>query len=178
MNVQDRLTSLGAAPVYDAEVVEATGVIKWFDPAKGYGFITFDNGLPDALLHVTCLRADGYQIAYKGARLCVQAMRGTKGLMVSKILSMDESAAIYPPVITRIRAPVVDESDWECAVVKWFNRVRGFGFLTRGEGTPDIFVHMETVRACKFTELRFEQAVWVRSGPSPKGLVATDLFPR
>ena len=46
-----------------ASVIELTGAIKWFDVSKGYGFIIPDNGLPDVLLHVTCLRRDGYQTA-------------------------------------------------------------------------------------------------------------------
>ena len=43
-----------------AHVIEVAGVIKWFDVAKGYGFIVPDNGMADVLLHVTCLRRDGY----------------------------------------------------------------------------------------------------------------------
>ena len=45
------------------EVFEIAGTIKWFDVSKGYGFIVPDNGLADVLLHVTCLRAGGYQTA-------------------------------------------------------------------------------------------------------------------
>ena len=57
-----------------AAVVEVTGVIKWFDVAKGYGFIVPDNGMPDVLLHVTCLRRDGFQTAYEGARIVCEAI--------------------------------------------------------------------------------------------------------
>ena len=46
------------APV---DLIEITGVIKWFDAAKGYGFIIPDDGLADVLLHVTCLRRSGVQ---------------------------------------------------------------------------------------------------------------------
>ncbi len=70
---------------------------------------------------------------------------------------------------------MVPESDWERAQVKWFNRVRGFGFLTRGEGTPDIFIHMETLRRFGFTELRPDQIVQVRWGHGSKGCMAAEL---
>jgi len=58
-----------------ASVIELTGVIKWFDVSKGFGFIVPDNGMPDILLHVTCLRRDGFQVAYEGARVVVEVLQ-------------------------------------------------------------------------------------------------------
>ena len=69
-----------------ASVIELTGAIKWFDVSKGYGFIIPDNGLPDVLLHVTCLRRDGYQTAYEGARVVCEVLQRPKGLRAFRIL--------------------------------------------------------------------------------------------
>jgi cold shock protein len=159
-------------------VIELTGVIKWFDVSKGYGFIVPDNGLPDVLLHVTCLRHDGFQTAYEGARVVCEVLQRPKGLQAFRVLSMDESTAIHPSQVPpRTHVSVTPTSGLERAQVKWFNRLRGFGFLTRGEGTPDIFVHMETLRRYGLTELRPGQTVLVRYGPGPKGLMAAEVRP-
>ncbi|HJY16739.1 MAG TPA: cold shock domain-containing protein, partial [Xanthobacteraceae bacterium] len=72
-----------------ARVIEVTGVIKWFDVAKGYGFIVPDNGMADVLLHVTCLRRDGFQTAYEGSRVSCEVVPGPKGLQAFRVLSMD-----------------------------------------------------------------------------------------
>jgi CspA family cold shock protein len=162
-----------------AAVIEVTGVIKWFDVSKGYGFIVPDTGMADVLLHVTCLRRDGFQTAYEGARVVCEALARPKGLQAFRILSMDESTAIHPAQLPppRTHVTVAPTSGLERALVKWFNRLRGFGFLTRGEGTPDIFVHMETLRRYGLTELRPGQTVLVRFGPGPKGLMATEVRP-
>ena len=159
-------------------VVEISGVIKWFDVAKGFGFIVPDNGQPDVLLHVTCLRRDGFQTAYEGARIVCEALQRPKGMQAFRILSMDESTAVHPAQTpSRTHVTVVPNSGLERAQVKWFNRLRGFGFLTRGEGTADIFVHMETLRRFGLTELRPGQTVLVRHGPGPKGLMAAEVHP-
>jgi cold shock protein len=162
-----------------ASVIELSGVIKWFDVSKGYGFIVPDNGLPDILLHVTCLRRDGFQAAYEGARVVVEVLQRARGLQAFRIISMDESTAIHPAQLPppRTHVSVTPTSGLERAQVKWFNRLRGFGFLTRGEGTPDIFVHMETLRRYGIAELRPGQFVLVRFGPGPKGLMAAEVRP-
>ena len=138
-----------------------------------------DNGLPDILLHVTCLRRDGFQTAYEGARIVAEVLQRPKGLQCFRILSMDESTAIHPSTLppARTHVTVTPTSGLERAMVKWFNRLRGFGFLTRGEGTPDIFVHMETLRRYGLTELRPGQTVLVRFGPGPKGMMAAEVRP-
>ncbi|MGE3147203.1 MAG: cold-shock protein, partial [Pseudorhodoplanes sp.] len=160
-------------------VTEMYGVINLFDVSKGIGFIVPDNGGPEVLLHVTCLRRDGFQTAYEGARIVCEVLHRPKGLQAFRVLSMDESTAIHPAQLppARTHVSVTATSGLERAEVKWFNRLRGFGFLTRGPGTPDVFVHMETLRRYGLTELRPGQTVLVRFGPGPKGLMAAEVHP-
>ncbi|MBT9370317.1 cold-shock protein [Rhizobium sp. CSW-27] len=167
---------LGGEPV---ELIEITGVVKWFDVAKGFGFIVPDNGMQDVLLHVTCLRRDGYQTILEGTRIVALIQRRDRGYQAFRILSMDQSTAVHPsqmpPVRTHVQ--VTPTSGLERALVKWFNRTKGFGFLTRGEGTEDIFIHMETLRRFGLTELRPGQVVLVRFGYGDKGLMAAEIHP-
>jgi cold shock protein len=160
-----------------ADLVEIAGTIKWFDIGKGYGFIVPDSGLPDVLLHVTCLRRDGYQTAYEGARIVVEAFARDRGYQAFRVLSMDESTAPHPALHgpARTHVTVTPTSGLERAVVKWFNRLRGFGFVTRGEGTEDIFVHMEVLRKHGITELKPGQVVMVRFGDGSKGAMAAEI---
>jgi cold shock protein len=167
---------MAADPV---DLIEITGVIKWFDVAKGFGFIIPDNGQADVLLHVTCLRRDGYQTILEGTRVVALIQKRDRGYQAFRILSMDTSTAVHPSQLPPVRThvQVTPSSGLERAIVKWFNRTKGFGFLTRGEGTEDIFVHMETLRRYGITELRPGQSVLVRFGDGEKGLMAAEIHP-
>ncbi|MEM0898664.1 MAG: cold-shock protein [Pseudomonadota bacterium] len=162
-----------------ADVREFAGSIKWFDAGKGYGFIRPDEiGAGDIMLHVTCLRKDGFQTAQEGARIVCEAQQSERGWQTIRVLSMDATTASNPSETEeKTHVKVSPSSGLERVIVKWFNRDKGFGFLTRGEGTPDIFVHMETLRRYGLTELRNGQTVIVRFGDGQKGLMAAEIYP-
>jgi cold shock protein len=152
-----------------ASIIELGGVIKSFDVAKGYGIIVLDDGIPDILLSVACLRRGGFEVAYEGARVVVEVLQCSRGLQVFRVFSMYESTALptqMTPPDTHVSITATRELGR--AQVKWFSRPRGFGFFASGGNAPVIFVHIETLRRFGLTELlpsRF------------KGLMAPEVLP-
>ncbi len=162
-----------------SDLLEMSGRIKWFDVSKGYGFIVPDDEGADVLLHITALRRDGFQTAPEGARVVCEVYARSKGLQVFRVISLDESTALHPSQLPapRTHVQVTPAGGFEIVVVKWFNRVRGFGFVTRGEGTEDIFIHMETLRRFGIMDVKPGDGLLVRFGNGPKGLMAAEIRP-
>jgi len=160
-------------------LIEVSGYIKWFDITKGYGFIVSDKAeLGDVLLHVSVLQRSGFQLAQEGARIACAARKGANGFQAIHVHMLDLSTATQVTQTSPRRYENIEpRSGLERALVKWFNRTKGFGFLSRGMGTEDIFIHMEVLRRYGLTELNPGQVVLVRYGLSKQGLMAVEIHP-
>jgi len=152
-----------------------SGLVKWFDAHKGYGFVAVDDG--DVLLHQTCVRESGFRQVLEGASVICEIAQGPKGLQAVRLLQVDNGTAHLMPLAAErpVRNTVNPRGPAFEAMVKWFDRSKGYGFISRGQGTADIFIHMETLRRCGVRELHEGQRVRVRVGDGPKGEMVADL---
>src|SRR6476469_10174980 len=168
-----------------SEMEPITGRVKWFDATRGFGFLVSDEVDGDVLLHFSVLREHGRRSVPEGAIIECVPVRLERGLQAKKVLSIDTSSAL--PQQPRSSIPAGERADrkvladsagaFEPVEVKWFNRVRGYGFLKRPDesGGEDVFVHMETVCTSHLPELQPGQWLEARIAPSGKGLTAVEL---
>lgn len=167
------------------ELPAVTGRVKWFDATRGFGFLVCDGLEGDVLLHFSVLREHGRRSVPEGAIIEVIPVRQERGLQAKKVISIDLSAALPQQPRSSMssseradRKALADTAgEFEPVEVKWFNRVRGYGFVKRPDesGGEDVFVHMETVRMSHLPELEPGQRLEARIAPSAKGLTAIEL---
>lgn len=150
------------------------GSVKWFDPGKGFGFIVAESGGPDILLHVNALRNFGQNSVCDHAGIVVSVQQTQRGLQAVEVFEVtppvDEDGGPASPLGEEPSAHA--DLPLEPARVKWFDKVKGFGFANVFGRPEDVFVHMEVLRKSGFAELQPGEAVSLRIVEGERGRMA------
>ena len=153
------------------------GSVKWFDPAKGFGFIVADSGGPDILLHVNALRNFGQSSVCDRAGIVVTVQQTQRGLQAVEVFEVtppaDEDGEVPEGVV-----PLDEETaalPLEPARVKWFDKVKGFGFANVYGRPEDVFIHIEVLRRSGFADLQPGEAVCLRVIEGKRGRMAAQV---
>ena len=157
-----------------------TGIVKWFDPTKGFGFVVSDDGGPDILLHANVLRNFGQSSVADSAGIEVVVQETARGIQAVEVLSIEppltaESGEVAPDAGSEIAEPVDMSLPLEPARVKWFDKAKGFGFANVFGRDEDVFLHIEVLRRSGLADLQPGEAVSLRVVEGKRGRMAMQV---
>lgn len=157
---------------------QIAGLVKWFDPVKGFGFVVADQGGPDILLHVNVLRNFGQSSVADGARITVDVQNTDRGVQAVEVISIeppegDGTANLSD--IAELDADAVADAPLEPGRVKWFDKGKGFGFANIFAREEDVFLHVEVLRRSGLSDLQPGEALAMRVIDGKRGKMAAEV---
>ncbi len=162
----------------NAELHVVQGKVKWFDPAKGFGFIVADEGGSDILLHANVLRNYGQSSVADGTGITVTVQQTQRGVQAVEVLKIEPPAGMSFPLGDESVLATPEEiaaRPLEPARVKWFDKGKGFGFANVFGRSEDVFVHIEVLRMSGFADLAAGEAVCLRIIEGKRGRMAVQV---
>jgi CspA family cold shock protein len=155
------------------------GRVKWFDPAKGFGFIVSDVSSSDILLHANVLRNFGQGSVADGAEITVRIQATQKGVQAVEVLAIEPPQGVtlmHGDEGSHISQEELGRLPLEAARVKWFDKGKGFGFANVFGKIEDVFVHSEVLRVSGFADLAAGEAVALRIIDGKRGRMAVQVL--
>lgn len=155
-----------------------TGRIKWFDPAKGFGFVVTDDAGPDILLHANVLRNYGQGSVAEAATLTIVTQATERGLQAVEVLEIIPPKADTTTTLGDMEEFTPEDIARHAIVparVKWFDKGKGFGFANAFGDSRDVFVHIEVLRRSGLADLATGEAIGMRTMEGKRGLMAIDI---
>lgn len=156
-----------------------SGHVKWFDPAKGYGFVVSDDGGPDILLHVNVLRNFGQSSVADGAGIEIMTHRTDRGVQAVEIVSIDppeRADSVMLADFAEMDPAEIALAPLEAARVKWFDKSKGFGFANVFGRNEDVFLHIEVLRRSGLADLQPGEALAMRVIDGKRGRMAAQVM--
>ncbi len=151
------------------------GVVKWFDPKKGFGFILPNDGGADVLLHANVLRNFGQSTVADGAEVEVDVLdteRGQQAVEVFEIVPPEGAGDLAAEMPDGEILGDVEGLDLEPARIKWFDKGKGFGFANVFGSDEDVFIHIEVLRRSGMADLQAGEAICIATREGQRGRMA------
>ena len=162
----------------DDSTRKLSGRVKWFDPARGFGFVVADEGGPDILLHANVLRNFGQSSVADGAKVEILIQKTQRGVQAIEVIEIAPPEGAGTAVLEDFQAldpEVLQSIAMEPARVKWFDKIKGFGFANVFGRSEDVFIHVEVLRASGLADLAPGEAVAMRVIDGKRGRMATEI---
>jgi CspA family cold shock protein len=106
------------------------GTITWYEPGKGYGFVSPDGGGADIFVHSSAIVTGG--VVTDGQRVAFLVVEGERGPQAANLIPLAAGAGL---------AAVATGADGADGTVSWYDEAKGFGFVKPDSGAGDVFVH-------------------------------------